>query len=100
MRVPDLYDVPTRVWLLLAAGAVFFLLAFVWLSRGVRDHRRARFRGRGQGGYWCLLMAGLVAAICFVGPYHWQGGIVAPLAAHLALDLAELIHASATRGDT
>ena len=45
-------------------------------------------------------MAGLVAAICYAGPYHWHGGIVAPLAAHLALDLAEFIHASATRGDT
>ena len=30
--MPDLHELPTRVWLLLAAGPVFFLLAFVLLS--------------------------------------------------------------------
>ena len=30
--MPDLHELPTRVWLLLAAGPVFFLLAFVGLS--------------------------------------------------------------------
>ena len=30
--MPDLYDLPTRVWLMLAAGPVYFLLAFVGLS--------------------------------------------------------------------
>ena len=52
------------------------------------------------GGFWYMLMAGLVAGTCFAGLYHWREGIVAPLAAHLALNLAEFIHASATQGDT
>ncbi len=52
------------------------------------------------GGFWYMLMTGLLAGGCFAALYHWRGGIVAPMAAHLALNLAEFIHASAAQGET
>jgi len=54
-------------------------------------------RVRSNGTY--LLLAGMVGGGFFAGLYHWRGGIVAPFAAHLVLNLVEFIDASVARGE-
>jgi hypothetical protein len=45
------------------------------------------------GGLWYMLLTGLVAGGAFAGLYYWRAGILAPFAAHLALNVTEFIYA-------
>lgn len=45
------------------------------------------------GGVWYMLLTGIVAGGIFAGLYYYTGGIVAPFAAHFALNLIEFIYA-------
>lgn len=41
------------------------------------------------GGFWYVVLTGVVAGGLFAGLFLWSGGIVAPFIAHLALNLVE-----------
>ncbi|MDP3819663.1 MAG: type II CAAX endopeptidase family protein [Methylotenera sp.] len=45
------------------------------------------------GGLWYMLLAGVVAGGAFAGLFYWRGGVLAPFAAHFALNLIEFIYA-------
>ena len=45
------------------------------------------------GGFWYMLLTGVVAGGAFAGLFCWRGGVLAPFAAHLALNLIEFIYA-------
>lgn len=45
------------------------------------------------GGLWYMLLTGVVAGGVFAGLFYWRGGVLAPFAAHLALNLIEFISA-------
>jgi membrane protease YdiL (CAAX protease family) len=45
------------------------------------------------GGLWYMLLTGVVAGGAFAGLYYWRGGVLAPFAAHLALNLIEFVYA-------
>lgn len=45
------------------------------------------------GGFWYMLLTGVVAGGAFAGLFYWRGGVLAPFAAHLALNLIEFIYA-------
>lgn len=45
------------------------------------------------GGLWYMLLTGVVAGGAFAGLFYWRGGVLAPFAAHLALNLIEFIYA-------
>lgn len=45
------------------------------------------------GGLWYMLLTGVVAGGAFAGLYYWRAGILAPFAAHLALNITEFIYA-------
>jgi membrane protease YdiL (CAAX protease family) len=45
------------------------------------------------GGFWYMLLTGVVAGGAFAGLYSWRGGVLAPFAAHLALNLIEFVYA-------
>jgi membrane protease YdiL (CAAX protease family) len=47
------------------------------------------------GGVWYILLTGGVAGGCFASLYRWRGSIVAPFAAHLALNSVEFWYACA-----
>jgi len=44
------------------------------------------------GGLWYMLLTGIVAGGAFAGLFYWRGGVLAPFAAHLALNLIEFIY--------
>lgn len=44
------------------------------------------------GGFWYMLLTALAGGV-FAGLYLWRGGILAPFAAHLALNLIEYVYA-------
>lgn len=46
------------------------------------------------GGFWYMLLTGVVAGGLFAGLLLWRRNILAPFAAHLMLNLIEFIHAS------
>jgi uncharacterized protein len=43
------------------------------------------------GGFWYILLTGLVAGGTFIALRIWRGNLIAPFAAHLALNLVEFI---------
>lgn len=45
------------------------------------------------GGVWYMLLTGIVAGGAFAGLFYWRAGILAPFAAHLALNLIEFVYA-------
>jgi uncharacterized protein len=45
------------------------------------------------GGLWYMLLTGVVAGGAFTGLFYWRGGVLAPFAAHFALNLIEFIYA-------
>jgi membrane protease YdiL (CAAX protease family) len=45
------------------------------------------------GGFWYMLLTGVVAGGLFSGLFLWRDGILAPFAAHFALNLVEFIYA-------
>lgn len=45
------------------------------------------------GGFWYVLLTGFVAGGAFAGLFYWRGGVLAPFAAHLTLNLIEFIYA-------
>ncbi len=45
------------------------------------------------GGFWYIVLTGVVGGGIFAGLYYWRNGIVAPFAAHLALNLVEYVYA-------
>lgn len=45
------------------------------------------------GGLWYMLLTGVVAGGAFAGLFYWRGGVLAPFAAHSALNLVEFIYA-------
>jgi membrane protease YdiL (CAAX protease family) len=45
------------------------------------------------GGFWYMLLTGVVAGGAFAGLFCWRAGILAPFSAHLALNLIEFFHA-------
>lgn len=45
------------------------------------------------GGFWYMLLTGVVAGGAFAGLFNLRGGVLAPFAAHLALNLIEFIYA-------
>jgi membrane protease YdiL (CAAX protease family) len=45
------------------------------------------------GGLWYMLLTGVVAGGAFAGLYYWRAGVLAPFAAHLALNTTEFIYA-------
>lgn len=45
------------------------------------------------GGFWYMLLTGIVAGGIFAGLFYWRAGILAPFAAHLALNLIEFAYA-------
>ncbi len=49
------------------------------------------------GGFWYILLTGLVAGGLFAGLYAWQGTLLAPFAAHLALNLVEFVFVALAR---
>ena len=49
------------------------------------------------GGFWYMLLTGVVAGGVLAGLYLWRGGILAPFAAHLALNLVEFFYAWRTK---
>lgn len=51
------------------------------------------------GGFWYMLLTGVLAGGMFAGLHLWRGGILAPFAAHLALNLVEFAYAWRTRSD-
>ena len=44
------------------------------------------------GGFWYMLLTGAVAGGAFAGLSLWRGGILAPFAAHLALNVIEFVY--------
>lgn len=45
------------------------------------------------GGFWYMLLTGIVAGGAFAGLFCWRGGVLAPFAAHLALNMIEFVYA-------
>lgn len=45
------------------------------------------------GGFWYMLLTGVVAGGAFAGLFCWRAGVLAPFAAHLALNLIEFFYA-------
>lgn len=45
------------------------------------------------GGFWYMLLTGVVAGGAFASLFYWRNGILAPFAAHLALNIIEFIYA-------
>jgi membrane protease YdiL (CAAX protease family) len=45
------------------------------------------------GGVWYMLLTGIVAGGVFAALWSWRGGLMAPFAAHLALNIIEFIYA-------
>ncbi len=45
------------------------------------------------GGFWYVLLTGIVAGGLFAGLFYWREGLLAPFAAHFALNLIEFIYA-------
>ena len=45
------------------------------------------------GGFWYMLLTGIVAGGAFAGLFCWRGSVLAPFAAHLALNFIEFIYA-------
>jgi len=45
------------------------------------------------GGLWYMLLTGVIAGSAFVGLFYWRGGVLAPFAAHFALNFIEFIYA-------
>lgn len=43
------------------------------------------------GGFWYILLTGIVAGGTFAGMYAWRRNMLAPFAAHLALNLVEFL---------
>ena len=52
------------------------------------------------GGFWYMLLTGIVAGGAFAGLFYWRAGILAPFAAHLALNLIEFTYAWHTQSQT
>ena len=44
------------------------------------------------GGFWYVLLTGIVAGGLFAGLFYWREGLLAPFAAHFALNLIEFIY--------
>lgn len=51
------------------------------------------------GGFWYMLLTGVVAGGLFAGLYLWRGSLLAPLAAHFALNLVEFVYAWRMQSD-
>lgn len=45
------------------------------------------------GGFWYMLLTGVVAGGALAGLFYWREGVLAPFAAHLALNLIEFLYA-------
>ena len=45
------------------------------------------------GGFWYMLLTGVVAGGAFAGLFCWRGSVLAPFVAHLALNIIEFIYA-------
>ena len=45
------------------------------------------------GGFWYMLLTGVVAGGIFAALFYWSGSVLAPFAAHFALNLIEFIYA-------
>lgn len=45
------------------------------------------------GGLWYMLLTGIVAGGAFAGLFYWRDSVLAPFAAHLALNLIEFTYA-------
>ena len=52
------------------------------------------------GGVWYMLLTGCIAGGAFAALFYARGGVLAPFAAHLALNLVEFVHAWHARGPT
>lgn len=50
------------------------------------------------GGFWYMLLTGVVAGGAFAGLYCWRAGVLAPFSAHLALNLIEFFYAWRAQG--
>lgn len=50
------------------------------------------------GGLWYMLLTGAVAGGCFTALYLWRRGLVAPVSAHLSLNLIEFAYAGVQLG--
>lgn len=50
------------------------------------------------GGFWYMLLTGVVAGGAFAGLFCWRAGVLAPFSAHLALNLIEFFHAWRAQG--
>lgn len=50
------------------------------------------------GGIWYMLLTGAVAGGCFTALYLWRRGLVAPVSAHLSLNLIEFAYTSVRLG--
>jgi hypothetical protein len=46
------------------------------------------------GGLWYMVLTGLVAGGSFTALALWRGGLVAPFAAHLTLNMIEFAYAA------
>lgn len=44
------------------------------------------------GGLWYMLLTGVVAGGALTGLYYWRAGVLAPFAAHLALNIIEFVY--------
>lgn len=51
------------------------------------------------GGLWYMLLTGVVGGGAFAGLHCWRGGVLAPLAAHVALNLIEFAYAWHAHGN-
>ena len=49
------------------------------------------------GGFWYMLLTGIVAGGVFAGLYTWREGIIAPYVAHLTLNIIEFLYAWRTQ---
>jgi len=45
------------------------------------------------GGFWYILLTGVIAGGLFAGLFFWRGGILSPFAAHFAVNVIETIYA-------
>ena len=52
------------------------------------------------GGFWYMLLTGVIAGGAFAALYYLRGGLLAPFAAHFVLNLIEFAHAALSRGDS
>lgn len=50
------------------------------------------------GGFWYILLTGVVAGGLFCGLFVWRKNIIAPFAAHLALNIIEFLFIAFARG--